>query len=28
MWTFDMAAMEQTMQNHLSAKLRPAVEDL
>ena len=28
MWTFDMAAMEQPMQNHLSAKLRPAVEDL
>jgi hypothetical protein len=28
MWTFDMAAMEQPMQNHLSAKLRPAVEAL
>jgi len=28
MWTFDMAAMDQPMQNHLSAKLRPAVEDL
>lgn len=26
MWTFDMAAMEQKLQNHLSATLRPAFE--
>ena len=26
MWTFDMAAMDQPLQNHLSATLRPAFE--
>lgn len=27
LWTFDMAAMDQPLQNHLSATLRPAFED-